>query len=75
MTFKNAIQKIEAETGLKVKSAGDCEDRWIFGLDFGEPVLIGVIPCCYKKTGEIAWFSPFEEPEILSNARPISMPD
>ena len=75
MTLKKALQKIEEETWLKVKTAGDYEDRWIFGLDFGEAVLIGVVPCCYKKSGEIAWFSPFEEPEVLANAQSVPLPE
>ena len=75
MTLKEAIQKIEAETGLKVKAAGDCNDRWVFGLDFGEPVLIGVVPCCYKSTGEVGWFSPFDEPGLLSSAKPVPLPE
>lgn len=75
MTLKEAIRKTETETGVKVKSVGDCRDRWVFDLDFGEPVLIGAVPCCYKDTGETSWFLPSEEPDVLLDAKPIPLPD
>ena len=75
MTLKEAVAKAEREFGKKVVAVSECDDRWFFEFDFGESVLTGFIPCCYKSTGEVGWFSPFDEPGLLSSAKPVPLPE
>ena len=75
MTLKEAVAKAEREFGKKVVAVSECDDRWFFEFDFGESVLTGFIPCCYKATGEIANFFPPSEPGLLSSAKPVPLPE
>lgn len=75
MTLKEAVDKAEREFGKKVTAVSECSDRWIFEFDFGDCVLTGFVPCCYKSTGEIACFFPPDEPGLLKSAKPMPLPD
>ena len=74
MTLKEAILKAEREIGGEIIGVADYRDRWIFSFDWQTDTLSSVVWCCYKVSGEIGCFFPPDEPEVLKNAKEISLP-
>lgn len=71
LTLQEAIKKAEQEIGGKVIWVGDYKDRWVLGFDFEEDTLSSIVWCCYKNTGEIGYFFPPDEPDVLKSTKEV----